>query len=94
MDQLLDGLVCYSFILLNFDSHFNLIETRLPQWNTSNHHQFGLSFKNEVKLLLILSHIDRDNRIPNHPSCPFYKLPRDIIYYLFQLLSQQNSISF
>ena len=88
MDQLLDGLVCYSFILLNFNS-LNLIETRLlPQWNTSNHHQFGSSFKNEVKLLLILSHIDRNNRIPNHPSCPFYKLPRDILYYLFQLLSQ------
>ena len=89
MEQLLDGLVCYSFILLNFDSHFNLIETRLlPQWKPSNHHQFGSSFKNEVKLLLILSHIDRDNRIPNHPSCPFYKLPRDIMYYLFQLLSR------
>ena len=71
-------------LYLNIDFSLNLIETRLlPQWKPSNHHLFGNSFKNEVKLILILSKIDKESRIPKHPSTPFYKLPRDILYYLF-----------
>jgi len=65
------------------------IDTRiLPSWNPSNHHLFPSIFKDEVKLLLILSLIDPIKRTPKHPSCLFYKLPRDLLYYLFQFLSQ------
>jgi len=44
--------ILFHYCIWIFDFSFNLIETRLlPQWKPFNYHEFGLSFKNEVKLL-------------------------------------------
>ena len=58
----------------------------IGEWKPSNHKLFSTKTKEQIKTILLLSLFNSKNQ-PRHPSCYFYKLPRDIRFEIFKFIS-------
>ena len=59
----------------------------IGEWNTTNHKLFSTKTKEQIKTILLLSLFNSITKQPQHPSCYFYKLPRDIRFEIFKFIS-------
>ena len=55
-------------------------------WNIKQHKLFPSQIKEEIRIILLMSLINSNTNKPNHFHSNWWKLPKDVIYYLFQFL--------
>jgi hypothetical protein len=54
-------------------------------WSPQNHRKFSRPVRQQVECIIMLTLIKPDGK-PWHPESPWWKLPRDILYLIFQLV--------
>jgi len=59
---------------------------QMKKWSPINHHLFPPLVKDQILTLLKISLISQTSLHPFHPEILFYKLPRDILYQIFEYL--------
>ena len=60
--------------------------TLFQNWNPKYHKLFPLQIKQEIRTILLMSLIHPSTNRPNYEDSQFWKLPRDILFLLCQLL--------
>ena len=76
-----------SISLISGNQLFNY--SSLPLWNQLNHLLFRISTRNEIKTILILCLLNILTNEPKYPQTLFWKIPKDILYLIFQYIAKQ-----
>jgi len=62
-----------------------------PEWSRETHHLFPATFKQHVKVLLMMALLD-ENKKPRHPESFFHLLPVEIIHIIILSLAESLEI--
>lgn len=60
----------------------------LPLWKPSNHLLFPISTRNAIITILKISLLNRITNEPKYPQTLFWRLPKDILYLIFQYIAK------
>lgn len=65
----------------------NKLFDSLLLWTTKTHHLFPISTRNVIITILKLSLLNTNTFEPKYPQSYFWKLPKDILYLIFQFIA-------